>query len=78
MTDASSSATHAIRHLNDDFRRGFVGGVVLITAGVEALPDERRRSLQQKVRQFDAFGGDNDPYGEHDFGAIEDGDVRLF
>jgi hypothetical protein len=55
MTETRSSAADRIRALNDDFRRAFVGGVVLITAGVEALPEERRRSLLQKVRQFDAF-----------------------
>ena len=27
---------------------------------------------------FDAFTDDNDPYGEHDFGAIDEGGVRCF
>jgi Protein of unknown function (DUF3768) len=78
MTETCSSAADKIRALNDDFRRAFVGGVVLITAGVEALPEERRRSLLQKVRQFDAFNRGDDPYGEHDFGAIEEGGEQFF
>jgi hypothetical protein len=78
MSDSSCSANDTIRTLNDNFRRAFVGGVVLITAGVEALPIERRRSILQKVREFDAFNADNDPYGEHDFGAIEDDGARIF
>jgi hypothetical protein len=64
--------------LNDDFRRTFVGGLVMITAGVEAMPDEQRRSLLAKVRAFDAFTEDNDPHGEHDFGAVDEGGVRCF
>ncbi len=74
MTDA----VFAVRTLNDDFRRTFVGGVVLLTAGVEAQPADRRRALLQKIRKFDAFNEDNDPHGEHDLGAVELGGVRCF
>ena len=31
-----------------------------------------------RIRAFDDFDEDNDPHGEHDFGLIEDGDVRCF
>jgi hypothetical protein len=78
MTNTSLPATDAIRSLNDDFRRSFVGGVVLLTAGVEALPNKVRRSLLKRVRDFDAFTSDNDPHGEHDFGAINEDGVRFF
>ena len=78
MTSTAVSTNERIRELNDDFRRTFVGGVVLITAGVEAMPDEQRRSLLAKVRAFDTFTEDNDPHGEHDFGAVDDGGVRFF
>jgi len=30
------------------------------------------------VRAFDAFTGDNDPHGEHDFGAFDLCEERLF
>ena len=63
---------------NDAFRRTFVGGVVVVTAAVEALPSQLRSSLLGKVREFDAFTEDNDPHGEHDFGVVEDSDVRCF
>jgi hypothetical protein len=78
MTDTTVSNTKRIRELNDDFRRTFVGGAVMITAGVEAMPVEQRRSLLAKVRAFDAFTEDNDPHGEHDFGAVDEGEVRCF
>jgi hypothetical protein len=72
------SAAERIRELNDDFRRTFVGGAVMITAGVEAMPNEQRRSLLAKVRAFDVFTEDNDPHGEHDFGAVDESGVRCF
>jgi hypothetical protein len=78
MTDTTVSTTDRIRALNDDFRRSFVGGLVVITAGVEAIPAEQRKSLLAKVRAFDAFTEDNDPRGEHDFGALDEAGVRYF
>ena len=78
MTDTTVSTTDRIRALNDDFRRSFVGGLVVITAGVEAMPAERRKSLLAKVRAFDVFTEDNDPRGEHDFGAVDEGGLRYF
>ena len=38
MTATTESKTDRIRALNDAFRRTFVGGAVMITAGVEAMP----------------------------------------
>lgn len=31
-----------------------------------------------RVRSFDAFGNDNDPYREHDFGSIDTDQGRIF
>ena len=73
MTNTTESKTDRIRALNDAFRRTFVGGAVVITAGVEAMPADQRRSLLQKVRAFDVFTEDNDPHHEHDFGAVDEG-----
>jgi Protein of unknown function (DUF3768) len=70
--------TDAIRDLNDAFRRSFIGGVVTITAGIEDLPPDRRRTLLQAVRAFESFDADNDPHGEHDFGAIELDSISAF
>jgi hypothetical protein len=60
-----------IAELNDQFRRSLAGGKVMITAGVDALPISIKATLIAHVRAFDAFGAENDPYGEHDFGAID-------
>ena len=78
MTSTTVTTAERIRALNDEFRRTFVGGVVVITAGVEALPADERKSLLAKVRAFDAFTDDNDPHREHDFGAVDEGGVRCF
>ena len=45
MTSTTVTTAERIRALNDAFRRTFVGGMVMITAGVEAMPVEQRRSL---------------------------------
>jgi hypothetical protein len=78
MTCTAKSNTDRIRELNDAFRRTFVGGAVMITAGIEAMPLDQRRALLQKVRSFEAFGEDNDPHGEHDFGAVDEAGERYF
>jgi hypothetical protein len=78
MTSTTVSNAERIRALNDAFRHSFVGGMVMITAGVEALPLEQCRSLLTKVRSFDVFTDDNDPHREHDFGSIDEDGVRYF
>jgi hypothetical protein len=78
MTSTTESKTDQIRSLNDAFRRTFVGGAVMITAGVEATPVDQRRSLLQKIRDFTAFDDGNDPQQEHDFGAVDEGGERFF
>ncbi len=59
-----------IRALNDSFRRTFVGGVVHITAGVEALCPEVRAEILERVRTFERFTHENDPHDEHDLGSF--------
>lgn len=67
-----------IRQLNDDFRRTFIGGRVMLTPGVNALPSAEKAAVLATVRTFAAFDGDNDPSGEHDFGSFELGGDRFF
>ncbi len=67
-----------IRQLNDQLRKTFIGGKVLLTAGVYELDDNDRNELLRQVREFDNFTEDNDPYGEHDFGAINFQDDTYF
>ena len=78
MTNTTETKADRIRSLNDAFRRTFVGGAVMITQGVEAMPLDQRRSLLQKIRSFDAFSEDNDPHHEHDFGSVDEAGVRCF
>ena len=77
MTAENALSRDRIRALNDDFRSSFVGGIVVVTAGFESLPSDWHRSILARIRAFDNFDEDNDPHGEHDFGLIEDGDVRC-
>ena len=67
-----------IRELNDAFRRSFVGGSVMLTSGVHALPERDQATLLEKVRGFDAFDSANDPHQEHDFGSLEIEGQRYF
>ena len=70
--------TDRIRVLNDNFRSTFVGGQVVMTAGVAALPLDTQARLLLAVQSFSNFTKDNDPHGEHDFGAIELQGERFF
>ena len=67
-----------IRHLNDHLRQSFAGGVLVMTAGVIALGPARQLTILNAVAAFDSFDESNDPYGEHDFGAVEVEGERLF
>jgi hypothetical protein len=67
-----------IRELNDAFRRTFVGGKFVMTAGIAGLSDEARQVVMGRVRTFDAFTGDSDPHGEHDFGNFEVDGRKVF
>ena len=68
-----------ICELNDAFRTTFRGGKVMLTAGVNALPDMVKAAVLQRVATFDEFTEDNDPHGEHDFGRIDlDAHTRVF
>ena len=76
-TNAAHKAA-VIRQLNDRFRRQFMGGRVLLTAGVDGLEPGSKAALLTAIQQFDKFSGENDPYSEHDFGAVEIEGVSYF
>ncbi len=59
-----------IKQLNDTFRKTFCDGRVVLTVGIQSMPTDDRSELLKQVQEFDKFTEDNDPYGEHDFGAI--------
>ena len=71
MSTATLTKTDRIRLLNDTFRSTFIGGRVVMTAGVDALPAEAKAQVLSKVRSFADFNSDNDPHREHDFGNFE-------
>ena len=68
----------AVRHLNDRFRTTLSGGRLLMTSGVAALSLNTQARVLTAVRTFTAFTEDNDPWGEHDFGAIEVDGEKIF
>lgn len=68
-----------IRRLNDLLREHAIGnGSMVITSGVAALDDATRTNVITAVLTYDAFSDDNDPYGEHDFGAYEIDGEKFF
>src|SRR3954452_16465970 len=73
-----SSKTDRIRDLNDALRRRFTGGQVMLTCGVDALPEQVKAKVLVAVRGFDEFEKGNDPYDEHDFGSVAVDDLRVF
>ena len=76
-----SSHTARIRALNDALRRFPFppNGELLLTAGIASLPVGDIAAVLHKMRTFDAFTPDNDPHGEHDFGAfVHNGDRCLW
>ena len=70
--------TQRIRELNDAFRATFNQGQVFLSAEVGGLPLPQQMALLNRVRTFADFSEDNDPYGEHDFGAFEHAGDRYF
>ena len=67
--------TLRVRELNDNLRRNIFTsqphGEIILTAGTAALKDSDRFNLLTEVQCFEDFTEDNDPYQEHDFGAID-------
>jgi len=68
-----------IRALNDRLRTTGTGGRLLVTAGIQAQGSDFVLRVAEAVCQFEAFGPDNDPHGEHDFGNLTvDGQTIYF
>jgi hypothetical protein len=67
-----------IARLNDELRRTFIGGKIMMTAGISALPDDAKAKMLSAVRSFSNFTEDNDPHKEHDFGSFEVDGEKCF
>ena len=72
------SRAETIRRLNDHFRQTLKGGRALVTRGVLAHGEAFTSRAIAAVKAFDAFTPDNDPHGEHDFGAVEIAGEKVF
>lgn len=74
--------TAQIRELNDTFRRNPPSGILpektVVTQGISALPYDDQSFILARVRIFDDFTEDNDPHGEHDFGAFDHRGEKIF
>jgi Protein of unknown function (DUF3768) len=73
-----SERAERIRNLNDALRRNPVLDLWVMSTGVRANGWLFVARAVRAVEAFNAFNEDNDPYGEHDFGAFEIEGTRLF
>lgn len=89
MTDASALPTGALRPtaqlstINDAFRQALghkagIPGKFVMTAGLAGLGDTAVYEIIRKVCAFDSFSEDNDPEGDHSFGAFDHEGLRIF
>ena len=63
---------------NDNFRKHLSQGTLVLTQGIRSNTKEDLEAIITKVRTFDTFDENNDPYGERDFGAFDDKGKRIF
>ena len=66
-----------IRRLNDALRCGGLGGTIHITQGIGGLGEASVRDVLAAVAGFEAFGPDNDPWGEHDCATLTVADRTI-
>lgn len=64
--------------LNDKFRKSFIGGEVLLSAGIAAMSSEDKANIISMVQNFHDFTPSNDVYGEHDFLSIDYNGNKIF
>ena len=78
-TAPTNAPENRIRELNDAIRRaGPTAGRWMMTQGVIAEGPEFILLAVRAIQAFSAFDPDNDPYSEHDFGALEIEGEKLF
>ncbi|MCI5544013.1 MAG: DUF3768 domain-containing protein [Azospirillum sp.] len=63
---------------NDNFRKHLSQGTLVLTQGIRSNTPEDIKEIITKVRNFDTFDENNDPYNEHDFGAFDYKGKRIF
>ena len=77
MVDTNNNVVGEIAKLNDLLRQTFIGGRVMLTAGIADLSEGHRRAIIADVQIFNDFTEDNDPWGEHDFAAFNCNGRRI-
>ncbi|WP_421702334.1 DUF3768 domain-containing protein [Aliiroseovarius sp.] len=71
--------TKRIARLNDALRHGELDhATVVVTCGVQSMGEAFLAKAGRAVIAYDDFSEDNDPRGEHDFGAFEVDGEKLF
>lgn len=80
MTDSPiSERTDRIRQLNDQLRTLRGSGQVHIVGQLVDMGEELQKKVLFEVATFAGFNDGDDPYGEHDFGAVTvDGERFMF
>ena len=75
---APSPQAAKIAALNDQCRRelatfgqGAIPGRCVVTSGIAELGPVFQLDITSRIVAYDDFSEDCDPYGEHDFGAID-------
>jgi len=72
------SNTNEIALQNDNFRKHLSQGTLVLTQGIRSNTPDDIKEIITKVRTFDNFDENNDPYNEHDFGAFDYKGKRIF
>lgn len=68
-----------VRALNDRFRiEGLGNGTIVLTQGIQAGGQDFVVAAVDAIRTFSDFSDGNDPWGEHDFGAVEIEGQKVF
>lgn len=76
---ADAVQNRRVRALNDRFRTQGLGyGAVLLTQGIQEAGQAVVVATIEAVRTFSDFSEENDPWGEHDFGAVEIDGQKVF
>jgi hypothetical protein len=68
---ATPEQIETIRRLNDAARQNLgIASLANVTIGFQSLTELDRLAALVAITRYSRWDGDNDPYGEHDFGAV--------
>lgn len=73
-----SNNSYKIRSLNDQFRKTFHGGKLMMTTGIQSLGDDAVALILLSIQDFENFTRENDLHGEHDFGSFKHDGEKIF